>query len=93
MSIYDEALQELENMCEVEGIVITEIKPWFDGYVVKFQGYDGDAACHMGTYGGPEGYWETYHMPWDGSDVTGWLRTEQLVCGLFTGKLPDEEDE
>lgn len=92
-TIYTKAFEELVDQLFDSGIEITEVKPWFDGYIVKFSGYDGDAACHMGTYGGPAGYWETYGMPWDGSDVTGWLSTERLVAALITGELPDECDE
>jgi hypothetical protein len=86
---YDLTVDNLRIACANNGIKTT-IRPHLDGYIVYFDGHPGDAAIHSGTYGHEADCFETYGMPWDHGDVTGWLTIDQLIYALLHGEL--EED-
>lgn len=87
---YSKAVENLKAVCAEAGVEVTRTRPHMDGFIVYFSGYDGDAAIHSGTYGHEANCFETYNMPWDHGDVTGWLTVDQLVYALVHGELEDE---
>lgn len=69
---------------------ITEDHPVF-GKFDQIRCGEWDAVCHNGSYGGKEGLLETYGMPEDNGDVTGWLTAEDVIKRLKVEK--EEKDE
>ena len=70
-----------------QGIPFT-IEHCLDGWKWTFPDYpNGDVICHRGSYGVGRGHVESYHMPWDGDDVTHCTPSEMVVA-LLTGEMP-----
>ena len=86
---YMNALVDLVSKCREKKIGIREFGTLNNGLFVKFEGFDGDAVIHDFSYGHELGEWETYKMPWDGSDVSV-LTTDELVEKLCGEKQNDE---
>lgn len=55
-----------------------------DGWKLTFPWYAGDLICHECSYGGKLGLWESYGMPGDGNDVTGYLDTAAALAKILT---------
>lgn len=54
----------------------------FTGWKISFDWCDGDFVCHSGSYGGNQGYWESYRFPEDGGDVTGWMNADAVIARM-----------
>ena len=82
---YVNSLVELVNACRAQAVTINTVYAYQNGWCVTFEGYEGDAICHDGSYGSPcpywrgdqhlndwnaSGAWETIGFPWDGDDVS-----------------------
>ena len=51
---YVNTLVNLVNACRALGVSIKEVRPYMNGWVVTFEGYEhADAICHDGSYGSP----------------------------------------
>lgn len=64
------SLATLLTACEKNGIEITVLNFYQNGYHVEFEGISGDAILHDGSYGREYFLWESYGMPWDSDDVS-----------------------
>lgn len=82
---YVNSLVELVNACKKYGTKIDTVYHVLNGWRVTFNGFNGDAICHDGSYGSPNygslfeqkpndwtksGPWETIDFPWDYGDVS-----------------------
>ena len=50
---YVNSLVNLVNACREHNVKIDKVAYYQHGWVVTFEGYDGDAICHSGSYGSP----------------------------------------
>lgn len=64
------ALANLLTICETEGVKVREVASFQNGFQVLFDGTNGDAILHDGSYGRSMCLWETYGFPWDEGDVS-----------------------
>lgn len=64
----------------------TEEKPLF-GKFDQIRCGEWDAVCHNGSYGGNKGLLETYGMPEDNGDVTGWLTADDVIKRIAPTKV------
>lgn len=64
------ALNNLCNYCKKYGVGIKKVKCFMNGFQVLFDGFEGDAILHDGSYGRESCDWETLGFPWDGDDVS-----------------------
>ena len=67
---YINGLNELLSWCRELNITVDKIRFLHHGFQVLFDGMDGDAILHDGSYRHTRHYWETMGMPWDGDDVS-----------------------
>lgn len=68
--VYVNGLIALVEACAENGVKITEIRYYMNGFRVLFDVEGGDAILHDGSYGRHSGEWETIGFPWDGDDVS-----------------------
>lgn len=64
------ALNNLCNYSEKYGVGIKKVRYFMNGFQVLFDGFEGDAILHDGSYGRESCDWETLGFPWDGNDVS-----------------------
>lgn len=64
------SLATLLNECDKNDVGVKEIFCYQNGFQVLFDGVNGDAILHDGSYGRNSLMWETYHFPWDYDDVS-----------------------
>ena len=50
---YINSLVDLVNACRRHNVIIDKVSHYQHGWIVTFEGYDGDAICHSGSYGSP----------------------------------------
>jgi len=50
---YVNSLVDLVNACRKNNVEIDKVAYYQHGWIVTFNGYDGDAICHSGSYGSP----------------------------------------
>ena len=50
---YINALTDFVNLCRELNVKIDTVSHFQHGWIVTFEGYDGDAICHSGSYGSP----------------------------------------
>lgn len=67
---YINGLNELLGWCHELEIKVDKIRFLHHGFQVLFEGMDGDAILHDGSYGNKRNHWETIGMPWDEDDVS-----------------------
>lgn len=83
---YVNTLVDFINACRAQGVEIDKVNTFQNGWLITFEGFNGDAICHDGSYGSPcyygdmtdahkndwsrTGEWETIGFPWDGDDVS-----------------------
>lgn len=66
---------------------ITGEKPLSFGKFDQIRCGEWDAVCHNESYGGKEGLLETYGMPEDNGDVTGWLTADDVIKRIAPPKV------
>ena len=64
------ALANLLTACEKHNVEVKEVFYYQNGFQVMFEGTEGDAILHDGSYGKDFCMWETYKFPWDYDDVS-----------------------
>ena len=64
------ALYNLMNACHYNGVKISKVMFFRNGFSICFEGFDGDAVLHDGTSYNHDTRWETMGFPWDGNDVS-----------------------
>ena len=64
---YKAALEKLITLCRKADINISKIQRFYDGYIVSFEDFGGDAALFYATCGADaaEPEWNTMDFPWD----------------------------
>lgn len=67
---YINGLNELLGWCRELEIKVDSIRFLHHGFQVIFEGIEGDAILHDGSYSNKRNHWETMGMPWDGDDVS-----------------------
>ena len=82
------ALAELLKVCEYLDVRIKAVKYYMRGFLVEFDGYEGNAVLHDGSYGRNSFMWETIDFPWDGDDVSVHTSHQlaHMLCALNKGK-------
>ena len=50
---YINALVDFINVCRELDIKIDTVSHYQHGWIITFEGYEGDAICHSGSYGSP----------------------------------------
>lgn len=50
---YINSLVNLINACRALNVKIDKVAHYQHGWIVTFEGFDGDAICHSGSYGSP----------------------------------------
>lgn len=88
------SLHTLMTACEAEGVEITHVYYFQNGFQVLFKDIAGDAILHDGSYANHWGYWETIGMPWDYGDVSTHDSEDlaSMLGKLIRGEWKDEEE-
>ena len=82
------ALAELLMSCKYLGVGVKAVKYYLRGFLVEFEGYEGNAVLHDGSYGRQSFMWETIDFPWDGDDVSVHTSHQlaHMLCALNKGE-------
>ena len=69
---YKVALEKLITLCRKADINISKIQRFYDGYIVCFENFEGDASLFFGSYGDyiKEPEWDTVDFPWDNGETS-----------------------
>ena len=67
---YFDGVNELLGWCRRCGVKVQSIRYHYHGFQVMFEGIEGDAILHDGSYGNKRNHWETMGMPWDKDDIS-----------------------
>lgn len=86
------ALISLCNYCEKYGVSIKKVKYFMNGFQVLFDGFEGDAILHDGSYGRESCDWETMGFSWDtwDGDCVSVHNTHQLASMLAALKRGED---
>jgi len=80
MNNFEKSCMELATKLISANVKFTYKKLYEGG---KFQFTNGaDAICHKWSYGGEQGFFETFGFEEDNGDVTGWLTADEVVSRL-----------
>ena len=79
------SLAELLTACKESNVEVKKILFFQNGFQVLFEGIEGDAILHDGSYGRSAGLWESYQMPWDFDDVS--VHTAKTLVRLIKAEL------
>ena len=76
------ALADFLTVCKAEDVKIKEVACYQGGFQVLFEGTQGDAVLHNGSYGRERCLWETFGFPWDYGDVS--IHTAEELAKLIS---------
>lgn len=82
------ALAELLMTCKYLDVDVKAVKYYMRGFLVEFEGHEGNAILHDGSYGRNSFMWETIDFPWDGDDVSVHTSHQlaHMLCALNKGE-------